>query len=66
MGHADYGGFGVGSDSSWQLQAGVDYRISDAFSARFGYRILKVDYDDNGFRYDIKNDGLYADVGIRF
>lgn len=65
-GYADVGGFGVGADSTWQLQAGLEYRMSDMLSAKFGYRVLQADYDEGGFVYDMKNDGLYLGLGIRF
>lgn len=65
-GYADVGGFGVGSDSTWQVQAGLEYRMSDMLAAKFGYRVMETDYDEDGFVYDMKNDGLYLGLGIRF
>ena len=66
VGYADYGGFGVGSDSTWQLALGVNYDFSKSISAKFGYRYLSVDYDKSGFVYDMKTQGVYLGVGIRF
>lgn len=66
VGYADVGGFGVGSDSTYQLAAGFNYAFSQSVSAKVGYRHLKVDYDKGGFLYDMKTDGLYLGVGIRF
>lgn len=65
-GYGDVGGFGVGSDFSWQLSAGVKYDFSKNISGKFGYRAFYADYDKSGFLYDMKNEGLYAGVGIRF
>jgi opacity protein-like surface antigen len=65
-GYADIGGFGVGSDFTWQLAAGIDYVFSKVFVGKFGYRYMAVDYDKDGFRYDMANSGLYLGVGIRF
>ncbi|MGZ8231696.1 MAG: hypothetical protein ACXWUS_18870, partial [Burkholderiales bacterium] len=65
-GYADVGGFGVSSDITWQLSAGVNYEISRTFTARGGYRILKVDYDKGGVVYDMKTSGIYFGLGIRF
>ncbi|MGZ8212648.1 MAG: hypothetical protein ACXWUH_19255, partial [Burkholderiales bacterium] len=65
-GYADVGGFGVSSDLTWQLSAGVNYEISRTFTARGGYRILKVDYDKGGVVYDMKTSGIYFGLGIRF
>jgi len=66
VGYADVGGFGVGSDFTWQALAGVNYEFSKAIAGKFGYRYLYVDYDKDGFRYDMANSGLYLGVGIRF
>lgn len=56
----------MGSDLTWQGLAGLRYASSDTVTPTFGYRTMTVDYDDGGFRYDVRNDGLYARVGIRF
>lgn len=66
VGYIDVGGFGVGSDFTWQGLAGLKYAYSKDVTANFGYRYMKIDYDKNGFRYDMANDGLYVGVGIRF
>jgi opacity protein-like surface antigen len=65
-GYADVGGFGVGSDLTWQAIAGVEYEISKTWSAKGGYRVLKVDYDRGGTVYDMKTSGIYLGLGIRF
>jgi opacity protein-like surface antigen len=64
VGYADIGA--GGSDSTWQLAAGLDYAISPTMAARFGYRLLKVDYHRDNFLYDMSSGGLYAGVGMRF
>jgi opacity protein-like surface antigen len=66
VGYADIGGFGVGSDFTWQAAAGANYALSRDVTAKFGYRYMSVDYDKGGFMYDVANSGLYAGVGIRF
>jgi len=66
VGYADVGGFGVGSDFTWQALAGVNYEFSKSIAGKFGYRYLYVDYDKDGFRYDMGNSGLYLGAGIRF
>ncbi|KAF5044823.1 hypothetical protein DSECCO2_487690 [anaerobic digester metagenome] len=66
VGYIDAGGFGVGSDFTWQGLAGLEYALSESFIASFGYRYLKVDYDKDGFRYDMANDGLYAGMTMAF
>jgi opacity protein-like surface antigen len=66
VGYGDIGGFGVGSDFTWQALAGVNYDFSKTVSGKFGYRYLSVDYDKSGFLYDMDSYGLYAGVGFRF
>ena len=64
--YLDIGGFGVGSDFTWQALVGLNYEFSKTFAAKFGYRYLSVDYDKNDFAYDMANSGLYLGLGIRF
>lgn len=66
VGYADIGGFGAGSDFTWQTALGVNYDFSKTVSGKFGYRYLSVDYDKGGFVYDMKTQGVYLGVGIRF
>lgn len=66
VGYVDVGGFGAGSDFTWQGLVGVDYASSKSLSAIFGYRYMKIDYDKGDFKYDVANDGLYAGATIHF
>jgi hypothetical protein len=43
----DVGGFGVGSDFSWFLNAVGGYRVSRLISLDFGYRIWDFDYESD-------------------
>ncbi len=43
----DAGGFGVGSDSTYQIIATVGYRINDRWSVQGGYRYLDIDKDED-------------------
>ena len=65
-GRGDIGGFGVGSDFTWTLQASVGYQITDALSAEIGYRYMDTDYSDGAFLYDMAEAGLYLGMGYRF
>ena len=64
--YADVGGFGVGSDFTWQALLGVNYEFSKTIVGKAGYRMLGVDYDKNGFAYDMFYSGLYLGAGFRF
>lgn len=67
---ADIGGFGIGSDLAWQIQAYLGYRISDLIQASAGYRILSMDYNKgNGadrFLYDVDTSGPVIRLGFNF
>ena len=60
------GGFNVGSDLFYDTSINVGYQWSDSIATTLGYRIYEVDYDDNGFVYDVKNDGLALGLAWRF
>lgn len=55
--HVDTGGFGIGSDSTWQAVATANYQISNAFHLSAGFRHLSVDRDENGTRIDVSMSG---------
>lgn len=63
---ADVGGFGMGSDLTTQAQLGLSYALSDSFSADFGVRYMKVDYDKGDFVYDMENEGPYLGMSYHF
>jgi hypothetical protein len=66
----DMGGFGVGSDFAWQIQAYAGYRFSKLFQLTGGYRVLSVDYNkgssDNRFLYDMSTFGPVVRFGFNF
>ena len=67
---ANVGGFGIGSDLMWQLQADVGYRPSEKWRFSFGYRVIDIEYDqghDSGrFVYDIQTFGPVLRLGYSF
>jgi hypothetical protein len=65
-GRADIGGFGVGSDLSWQLEALFEWQMSESASLLIGYRAIDIDYDKDGFVYDVLTQGPQAGVAFRF
>jgi hypothetical protein len=66
----DFGGFGIGSDLTWQVQAYGGYRVSHLFQATVGYRVLDIDYETGSgqerFLYDITTSGPVARLGFNF
>jgi hypothetical protein len=48
LGYVDVGGFGVGSDLTWQVALTANYQASDRLYISVGWRHLYVDYSDDG------------------
>jgi opacity protein-like surface antigen len=64
--YLDIGGFGVASEFTWQAALGVNYDFSKSIAGKAGYRMMGVDYDNDGFAYDMMFSGVYLGLGIRF
>jgi hypothetical protein len=66
----DIGGFGVGSDLTWQLQAYAGYRFGKVFQLTAGYRYLSVDYDKgvdaDRFVFNMASFGPVVRFGFNF
>lgn len=60
------GGFGVSSDIMWDVLGGIGYEFSDSFSVVAGYRALGVDYANDGFVYDVVQQGPILGAVFRF
>lgn len=68
--YGDYGGFGVGSDSTWQLLARVGYQFENNIELSAGYRVLYMDYEEGSgadyFSYDATYQGPVIGLGYKF
>ncbi len=62
----DVGGFGVGSQITWNVQAGVGINITRNIYTEAGYRYMYVDYDHDNFLYLMNTFGVYGSLGVRF
>jgi hypothetical protein len=66
----DLGGWGVGSDFTWQVQAYGGYRFSKLFQLMAGYRILDINYDkgtgSQRFIFDMSEFGPVIRAGFTF
>ena len=66
----DIGGFGVGSDLTWQVFPYLDWRFAKWGSLQAGYRWLYMDYETGSgasrFKYDMLNQGRAARVHFPF
>jgi opacity protein-like surface antigen len=61
VGYAD-----VGTNSTYQVLAGVNWQFAEQFSGKFGYRFLHQDYESGGTKWDMDMQGVYMGLGIRF
>lgn len=63
---ADIGGFGLGSELSWQLFGGLRLNLSPRVFTVIGYRHLDVDYRREGVIFDVALSGFVGGFGFRF
>ncbi|MGB5190975.1 hypothetical protein [Robiginitalea sp.] len=66
----EIGGFGIGSDFAWQLQAYAGYRFTKLFQMTAGYRVISLDYETGSgqdrFLYDVTTSGPVISFGFNF
>jgi hypothetical protein len=68
--YSEIGGFGAGSDFTWQIFPSAGINLADSFSLEFGYRWLDVDYStgdgNDRFVYDVLTQGPVGGFAFRF
>jgi hypothetical protein len=64
LGHV--GGTSANSDSTWDVFGGLGYEFNDTVSAVAGYRHLEVNYEHNGFEFDVELSGPVMGAVIHF
>jgi hypothetical protein len=62
----DIGGFGVGSDLTWQAYGALGCQVTRSIFVEAGYRYLYTDYDHDGFLYKVTQSGVQITAGITF
>jgi len=62
----DIGGFGAGSDLTWSALATMNYIFTDSLSVSAGYKVLDVDYSDEGYVFDSRLSGPVLGLTYRF
>ncbi len=62
----EYGGFGVSSESTWQLLGLLGYDFGNNWSAIGGYRHQSIDYSKGGFIYGTETSGPFLGASYRF
>ncbi|WP_157018904.1 DUF481 domain-containing protein [Mesorhizobium xinjiangense] len=55
-----------GADIDWDVAGALGYRFNDRFSAVLGYRALGVDYSDDGYVFDVVEQGPILGLVVRF
>lgn len=65
-GKGDVGGFGIGSDFTWQVEAALGWQITPRIYTEIGYRALGMDYHDNGLTFDTVTHGAQITIGMTF
>jgi hypothetical protein len=63
---ADVGGFGAGSQITWNVQTSLGVNFSRNIFAELGYRYMYVDYTNGGFLYQVNSFGLFSGIGVKF
>ena len=66
IGFADIGGFGAGSEFTWEVFGGLDYAFSPKFSANAGFRYLSIDYEGSKADIDLEVYGPVIGATLRF
>jgi opacity protein-like surface antigen len=64
--YGDIGGFGAGSDLTWQAFMGFGYHCSKNVNVAVGYRGLGIDYGQGSFSLDVVTHGPVIGLEWRF
>ena len=68
----DVGGFSVGSEFAWRVDAGASYRFDKHWEAAFFYKVLDIDYETGTsgtpsiYKWDGDESGLSLGIGYHF
>jgi hypothetical protein len=66
----DVGGFGAGSDFSWQAMATLNMELCETgghqIDGYLGYRALSVDYSEGAYSYDVLQHGPIMGLTMKF
>ncbi len=64
--YGDVGGFGVGSDMTWQLLGTVQVAVGRSWRLHAGWRYYEIDYESDGFIYDVAMNGPILGASFGF
>jgi hypothetical protein len=60
------GGFGVGSDSFYDVAAYLGYQFNKTIGTELGYRMFDVKYENGSFLYDVRQQGWLLGISFAF
>ncbi len=63
---ADFGGFGVGSDVTYQWLAALGWNFTQLFSVNVGYRYFKQDFEEDRNSWNMAMQGVIVGMGFEF
>jgi hypothetical protein len=68
--YSEIGGFGAGSDFTWQIFPSLGIAMGKTASLEFGYRWLDINYEsgegNERFGWDVLTQGPVVGFGFRF
>jgi hypothetical protein len=64
--YGDVGGFNINSTMTWQAIGSLDWRLSDRFVARAGWRHIQIDTQNSGTEIDLAFSGPFLGLTVRF
>jgi len=62
----EIGGFGVGADLMWEVEAAFGINLTHSIFTEIGYRALGGNYENDNFRFDAVMHGPQITTGITF
>ena len=62
----EFGGFGVGADLMWEVEAAFGINLTRSIFTEIGYRALGDNFEENNFRFDTVMHGPQITTGITF
>ncbi len=64
--YGDIGGFGVGSEFTWQAFGTLDYQVTESISVSAGFRWIHIDYDKGRADISLDMGGPIIGASVRF
>jgi hypothetical protein len=64
--YGDIGGFGVGSEFTWQAFGTLDYRVTESLTVSAGFRWIHIDYDKGRTDISLDMGGPIIGASLRF